>query len=77
MHVSPGLRIGFLGVSHLLRGFWTLYAAVVPFVRGDLGFEPLREGSQSPSLTVPYMTFLSGRLVHWREVLLRGLVVRR
>ena len=76
MPVSPGLRIGFLGVSHLPRELWTLHAEVVPFVRGDLGLALLREGSRFPSLAILYMTLLSGRPVFPREALLRGLVVR-
>ena len=76
MHVSPGLCIGFLGVSHLLRGFWTLYAAVVPFVRGDLGLVHLRLGSRFPFLAVPFMIFLFGRPVGPTEAPLSGLGVR-
>ena len=76
MPVSHGLHIGFLGVSRPLRGFWNLPAAVVPFVRGDLGLALLREGSRFPSLAILYMTLLSGRPVFPREALLRGLVVR-
>ena len=76
MPVSHGLRTGFLGVSHPLRGFWALHAVVVPFVRGDLGLAPLREGSQFPFLAILHMTLLSSRPVFSREALLRGLVVR-